>query len=209
VIHDGEIAALDEQGRSSFQHLQLFKSSGGVPLVYYVFDLLSLGGKDLRDKPLSTRRKLLDNLLKKPPENIRLSDSAAVKTICSESHKSLASRGWSPKSQIRSTKAAGAAVPGSNSRSPNLRSSLSAVTRCLREAGAILVLCWSVTRVRRGSCFAGRVGTGFSEKGFGKPLPQAPETETRVLPLYQLAGEIPRQMGPWDYAYGDGTLPVG
>ena len=42
AILDGEITALDEKGRSSFQLLQLFKSSGGVPLVYYVFDLLFL-----------------------------------------------------------------------------------------------------------------------------------------------------------------------
>jgi ATP-dependent DNA ligase len=39
VIVDGEIAALDEKGHSSFQLLQLFKKSGDVP-VYYVFDLL-------------------------------------------------------------------------------------------------------------------------------------------------------------------------
>ena len=32
AILDGEIAALDEKGRSSFQLLQLFKSSGSVPL---------------------------------------------------------------------------------------------------------------------------------------------------------------------------------
>jgi bifunctional non-homologous end joining protein LigD len=48
VVLDGEIAALDEKGRSSFQLLQLFKKSGGVPSVYYVFDLLSLERKDLR-----------------------------------------------------------------------------------------------------------------------------------------------------------------
>src|SRR5215510_2146758 len=59
VILDGEIAALDEKGRSSFQLLQIFKSSGDVPLVYYVFDLLCLEGKDLREQPLSGRRKLL------------------------------------------------------------------------------------------------------------------------------------------------------
>jgi len=40
-ILDGEIAALDEKGRSSFQLLQIFKSSGNVPLVYFAFDLLS------------------------------------------------------------------------------------------------------------------------------------------------------------------------
>jgi bifunctional non-homologous end joining protein LigD len=73
VVLDGEIAALDEKGGSSFQLLQLSKSFGGVSLVYYVFDLLFLGGTDLH-QPLNTRRKLLANLLKKPPENIRLSD---------------------------------------------------------------------------------------------------------------------------------------
>jgi bifunctional non-homologous end joining protein LigD len=36
VILDGEIAALDEKGRSSFQLLQMFKSSGDVRLFYYV-----------------------------------------------------------------------------------------------------------------------------------------------------------------------------
>jgi len=55
VILDGEIAALDEKGRS-FQLLQLFKSSGGVPLVYYVFDILFLEGKDLRERSLTARR---------------------------------------------------------------------------------------------------------------------------------------------------------
>jgi len=73
VILDGEIAVLDEKGRSSFQLLQIFKSSGGVPLLYYVFDLLFLERKDLREQPLSARRKLLAKLLEKAPENIRFS----------------------------------------------------------------------------------------------------------------------------------------
>src|SRR6478672_4911955 len=74
VVLDGEIAALDEKGRSSFQLLQIFKSSGGVPLVYYAFDLLFLEGKDLRKEPLDARRKMLAEVLKKAPENIRLSE---------------------------------------------------------------------------------------------------------------------------------------
>jgi bifunctional non-homologous end joining protein LigD len=74
AILDGEIAALDEKGRSSFQLLQLFKSSGNVPLVYYVFDLLFLEGKDLRGEPLSARRQMLAKVLEKAPENIWLSD---------------------------------------------------------------------------------------------------------------------------------------
>ena len=49
--------------------------------------------------------------------------SAAPKMSCSGSRKRWASRGWSPKDRIQSTKVAAEAVPGSNSRSPNLRSS--------------------------------------------------------------------------------------
>src|SRR6516162_4401267 len=75
VVLDGEIVALDEKGRSSFQLLQDYKSSEQrVPLVYYVFDLLFAGGKDLRKEPLSTRRKLLVDILKKSPPNIRVSE---------------------------------------------------------------------------------------------------------------------------------------
>ena len=78
-ILDGEIAALDEKGRSSFQLLQIFKSSGNVPLVYFVFDLLFLDGKDLREQLLSARRKLLAKLLKKALENIRLLEGLVAK----------------------------------------------------------------------------------------------------------------------------------
>ena len=75
VVLDGEIATLDEKGRSSFQLLQMFNSSEQrVPLVYYVFDLLFLDGKDLRGAPLSARRPMLAEVLEKAPENIRLSD---------------------------------------------------------------------------------------------------------------------------------------
>src|SRR6516225_11689011 len=73
VILDGEIAALDEKGRSSFQLLQLFKSSGDIPLVYYAFDVLFLEGKDLRKEPLSARRKLLAQVVEKSPQDIRFS----------------------------------------------------------------------------------------------------------------------------------------
>jgi len=73
-IIDGEIAALDEQGRSSFQLLQSYALRKGIPLVYYAFDLLSLDGADLRAQSLIERRKLLAAVLKKAPPNIRLSE---------------------------------------------------------------------------------------------------------------------------------------
>jgi len=89
VTLDGEIAALNEKGRSSFQLLQLFKSSAGVPLVYYVFDLLFLEGKDLRKNRCSPGVSCLPtfsrNLL-----NISgsLTSFAAPKINCSKLRKS-------------------------------------------------------------------------------------------------------------------------
>ncbi|MBA3544414.1 MAG: ATP-dependent DNA ligase, partial [Chthoniobacterales bacterium] len=51
-VIDGEVVALDEAGRSSFQLLQAREMEGGeAPLYYYVFDLLQLEGKNLGALP--------------------------------------------------------------------------------------------------------------------------------------------------------------
>src|SRR5215469_2945403 len=71
---DGEIAAFDNKGKSSFQLLQSYGKAKKTPLVYYAFDLLSLDGLDLRERPLTERRKLLAKLLGKAPPNIRFSE---------------------------------------------------------------------------------------------------------------------------------------
>jgi bifunctional non-homologous end joining protein LigD len=69
---DGEIVALDEEGRSSFQLLQALEmGSARPPLAYYVFDLLHLNGADLLAKPLDERRAQLTALLRDVPEPIR------------------------------------------------------------------------------------------------------------------------------------------
>jgi len=153
VILDGEIAALDEKGRSSFQLLQIFKSSGNVPLVYFAFDLLFLDGKDLGEQRLSARRKLLAKLVEKAPENIRFSGELRgsrdelLRVAQEFGLEGLVAK--RPNSLYESGRRSGAWV---NSRLPSLRNSLSAVTRCLKEAGATLVPCWSVTGVQMGSC---------------------------------------------------------
>ena len=47
AVLDGEIVAVDEQGRSSFQLLQCFQQPGPKPpIFYYVFDLIQLDGKE-------------------------------------------------------------------------------------------------------------------------------------------------------------------
>lgn len=59
TVIDGEIVALDESGRPSFNALQNYRSSQ-TPLLYYVFDLMMLAGKDVMHEPLSHRRELLE-----------------------------------------------------------------------------------------------------------------------------------------------------
>src|SRR5215467_11558810 len=44
AIFDGEIAALDDEGKSSFQLLQSYGKAKQTSLVYYAFDLLFLEG---------------------------------------------------------------------------------------------------------------------------------------------------------------------
>jgi bifunctional non-homologous end joining protein LigD len=76
AIVDGEIVALDEDGRSSFQLLQAYAlGQEKPPLCYYVFDLLSLDGKSVRDLPLEERRKKLEAILPRKQDVIRYSSS--------------------------------------------------------------------------------------------------------------------------------------
>ena len=80
AVIDGEIVALDDKGRSSFQLLQGF-DIGLVkpPIVFYAFDLLRLNGKDLQNLPIEERKAKLEELLKKPPGVIRYSVSLTNK----------------------------------------------------------------------------------------------------------------------------------
>jgi hypothetical protein len=57
-VLDGEIVALDETGRPSFNVLQNYNHAD-TPLQFYAFDLLHLFGKNLRDRPFDDRRELL------------------------------------------------------------------------------------------------------------------------------------------------------
>jgi DNA ligase D-like protein (predicted ligase) len=73
TVIDGEVIAFDDSGRPSFNLLQNFGSST-VPIFYYVFDLLILGGRDVRSEPLETRREFLKaKVLSKLHEPIRYS----------------------------------------------------------------------------------------------------------------------------------------
>ena len=83
AIIDAEIAALDPQGRPSFELLQrrinvaeasaIARLARSHPVVLFAFDLLYLDGRDLRGEPLIERKKLLKEILK-PDDVIRYSE---------------------------------------------------------------------------------------------------------------------------------------
>jgi len=73
TVIDGEVVALDEDGRPSFNTLQNY-GSAGAPLHFYIFDLLILEGRDVMAEPLVRRRELLEeHVLPKLAEPIRYS----------------------------------------------------------------------------------------------------------------------------------------
>ena len=73
TVIDGEVVALDKDGRPSFNTLQNY-GSGGAPLHFYIFDLLILEGRDVMGEPLVKRRELLEeHVLPKLAEPIRYS----------------------------------------------------------------------------------------------------------------------------------------
>ncbi|HSH31553.1 MAG TPA: DNA polymerase ligase N-terminal domain-containing protein, partial [Candidatus Saccharimonadales bacterium] len=83
VVLDGEVVAVNEDGKPSFQLLQNYHKSqsrwrgqtefDGANLIYYVFDILYLDGHDLTGLPLTRRKQILAQILPALP-SIRISE---------------------------------------------------------------------------------------------------------------------------------------
>ena len=72
-VVDGEVCALDEQGRPSFSAMQQRRAE--TPVQYYVFDLLEVDGEPLIDLPLRERRARLEGLLDRRNRTVKLSEA--------------------------------------------------------------------------------------------------------------------------------------
>ncbi|MDP9491502.1 MAG: non-homologous end-joining DNA ligase, partial [Actinomycetota bacterium] len=72
-VLDGEVCALDEQGRATFSAMQQGKP--GTRYVYVVFDLLELEGESLIDLALTERRDRLEALLDRRNKVVQLSEA--------------------------------------------------------------------------------------------------------------------------------------
>ncbi len=77
VVLDGEVVALDDQGRSSFSLMQQragirsgvkrTRQDKSIPVIYYVFDLLYLDGYNLMKVALEERKQLLQSIITPSP----------------------------------------------------------------------------------------------------------------------------------------------
>lgn len=163
AVVDGELCVLNKQGIARFGSLQNWRSETDGNLVYYVFDLLYLNGRDLTQLPLSRRRQLLRDIL--PQDDlIRYSESfdtsaasfleaaaklgmegIVAKRSDSVYNQDSRSRDWL---KIKTHKRHEVVIGGytKNEGSPKLFSSL-------------LVGVYQEGRL----CYTGKIGTGFNE----------------------------------------------
>jgi bifunctional non-homologous end joining protein LigD len=165
-VIDGEVVALDEQGRSSFQLLQALEIEGRkAPLRFYVFDLLQLEGKSLLNLPIEQRKQLLAKLCENIGDPIRYSGeiSGDVKSLLVEVRRrelegligkkrsskyepGRRSGAWIKLKTVNEQEfVIGGYTPPSGSR---------------KHFGAILVGYYENGKLR----FAGKVGSGFTEQ---------------------------------------------
>jgi bifunctional non-homologous end joining protein LigD len=71
-VLDGEVCAMDEEGRASFSAMQQGKD--GTPLVLYLFDVLEVEGEPLVDLPLTERRQRLEQLVDRRQSAVQISE---------------------------------------------------------------------------------------------------------------------------------------
>jgi len=74
TLIDGEIVAVDDNGRVSFNLLQHHRSKAQA-IQFYAFDLLVYKGRSLTDLPVQTRRELLTEALSMIGDPVRLSEA--------------------------------------------------------------------------------------------------------------------------------------
>jgi bifunctional non-homologous end joining protein LigD len=71
TVIDGEVVALDEEGKPNFNLLQNFRSAESY-IIFYAFDIMIHDGRDVRQLPLSKRRTILSTTIK-PGDQVGLS----------------------------------------------------------------------------------------------------------------------------------------
>jgi bifunctional non-homologous end joining protein LigD len=166
AVLDGEIVALDEEGRPSFQLLQAREMSGErPPIFYYVFDLIQLDGKDLTGVPLLKRKALAKALVANLPDTVRF--SASIQADSDRVLKEMKARGLEgviakrKDSKYEIGRRSGAWVKFKwTSEQEFVIGGYSEPRGTRAYFGALVVGYYEGKRLK----FAGKVGTGFDER---------------------------------------------
>ncbi|WP_353115381.1 non-homologous end-joining DNA ligase [Microbacterium sp.] len=198
AVIDGEIVAFDADGIPSFTRLQdrmhltrareIEREVVRTPIVYLLFDLLHLNGHDLTGLPLRQRRELLEQVAADLDAPVRVSpvfDDVDAALAASREHGLEGVMAKRPESPYR---------PGARS-SDWLKLKLTRMQEAVivgirpgkgDRAGTIGSLLLAVPRggVLR---YAGRVGTGFSDRALRDLLQLLTPLRTDVPPL----GDVP------------------
>jgi bifunctional non-homologous end joining protein LigD len=187
AVVDGEIVALDRDGRPSFERMQdrfhrapeeLARNKGRVPVQFIAFDLLWLDGEPLLDLPLTERRARLVEVLVETGD-VRLSQVVQGRgTDVFEQARGLGLEG------VVAKRAASPYRPGT--RSHDWRK-----IKALRRQDCVIVG-WTPGQGQRGATlgslllavsdgrrlhYAGNVGTGFTQAFLADLLPALVERE--------------------------------
>jgi bifunctional non-homologous end joining protein LigD len=73
TVVDGELVALDEQGRPNFSRMQNYRRYA-ANINFFAFDIVCLKNRDLSWLPLSERKKLLESALDTSRPHVRISE---------------------------------------------------------------------------------------------------------------------------------------
>jgi bifunctional non-homologous end joining protein LigD len=195
-VIDGEVVALDEEGRSSFQLLQALEMEGRKsPVYFYAFDLLELDGKGLVGLPLEARKNVLEKLSGDADDPIRYSGA-----IGSDAEPLL--------DEVKRRGLEGLIGKQRNSvYEPGRRSGTWIKLKCVQEQefviggytppqgarkhfGAILVGYYDKNKL----VFAGKVGTGFTTKSLSMLYKKLQKEARDDCPFVDLPS---KQNGQW------------
>ncbi|HSK15269.1 MAG TPA: DNA ligase D, partial [Gaiellaceae bacterium] len=179
-VLDGEVCALDDEGRSSFSVMQ----QGGGPLVVYLFDVLEADGDPLVDLPLRERRERLEELVDFRGGEVRLSEAFADGPALAAAAEEQGLEG------VVSKKADSRYLPGRRSRDwlkvkthASQELAIAGYTRGKgRRAGRLGSLVLAVDRAGEWE-WAGNVGTGFTEEEIDDLLEKLRPLERETSPF--------------------------
>lgn len=194
AVFDGELVALEPDGRPSFPLLQnrmnlerpgeIAREARRIPVRYYLFDVLSADGRDVTGLPLHERRGILESLaahaiapITVPPvfddvdaaldasDRLRL-EGVVVKDPSSRYMRGVRSESWLKVKHTRTQEVVIAGIrPGNGGRSTTFGSLLLGIPG------------------DDGLQYAGRVGSGFSDKALGSLLKTLTPLRTDENPL--------------------------